>query len=70
MDAAFVGSATGVAVIVTVFGEGARVGAIKITEEPLPEIAPQVAPEQPAPATAQLIAVLGFEFGAGASVAE
>jgi hypothetical protein len=69
MDAAFVWSAAGVAVIVTTFGDGARFGAVKIALLPLAEIAPHSAPEQPVPEIAQLTAVLGFEFATGVSVA-
>jgi hypothetical protein len=69
MEATFVGSAPGVAVIVTTFGDGATLGAINPAVEPLAEIDPQDAPEHPAPDTVQLIAVLGFEFGRGVSVA-
>lgn len=69
MDAAFDGSAVGVAVIETISGEGARAGATNVAEEPLPVIVPHVGPEQPAPETVQLIAVLGFEFATGVKVA-
>jgi hypothetical protein len=68
MDAVFDGSAAGVAVIVTIFGEGASAGATNVAEEPLPAIVPHVAPEQPAPEIVQLIAGLGFEFATGVRV--
>jgi hypothetical protein len=67
--AAFDGSATGVAVIVTTLGDGARLGAVNVAVAPLGVIVPQVAPAHPAPETVQLIEVLGSEFAAGVSVA-
>jgi hypothetical protein len=65
-DAAFEESASGVAVICTVAGDGASEGAVYT---PLAEIVPQAAPEQPDPDTLQEIARLGFELAAGTSVA-
>ncbi len=69
MAAAFVGSATGVAVIVTMFGDGAAPGAMNVAVAPLKEIDPHADPVQPAPESVHPIAVLGFELGAGVSVA-
>lgn len=66
MDAAFVGSACGVARICTVAGEGGTEGAVYT---PLEEIVPQPAPMQPVPVTLQEITRLGFELGAVANAA-
>jgi hypothetical protein len=66
IDAAFEESASGVAVICTVAGEGTIEGAVYT---PLEEIVPQTAPEQPDPETLQEIARLGFELAAGTNVA-
>jgi hypothetical protein len=63
---AFDGSACGVAMICTVAGEGGIEGAVYT---PPGEIVPQAAPLQPVPATLQEISRLGFEPGAGVSVA-
>ena len=65
-EAAFEGSASGVAVICTVAGDGANVGA---AYTPLGEIVPQVAPAQPKPETVQVIARLGLELATGIKVA-
>lgn len=65
-EVAFVGSACGVAMIRTIAGDGATEGA---EYTPPAEIIPQVEPAQPVPATLQEITRLGFEFGAGVSVA-
>ena len=65
-DNAFVGSASGEAVICTVAGEGASEAAVYT---PLEEIVPQAVPEQPAPETDQEIVGLGFDPDAGTSVA-
>ncbi len=65
-EAAFDGSACGVAVICTVAGDGGTAGAVYT---PLEEIAPHAAPVQPVPATLQEITRLGFELAAGVSVA-
>jgi hypothetical protein len=70
MEDAFVGSAAGVAVIVMTLGDGAILGAMNPAVAPLAEIEPHAAPEHPAPETAQLIALLGFEFATGVSVAK
>jgi hypothetical protein len=63
---AFEGSASGVAMICTVAGDGGNVGAVKV---PLWEIVPQAAPLQPEPETDHEIARLGFEFAAGVMLA-
>ena len=65
-DVAFEASASGVAVIWTVGGDGANEGALNA---PLEEIVPQAAPEQPAPDTVHEMPVLGLEFAAGVRVA-
>ena len=65
-DAAFDGSARGVAMIWTVAGAGGREGA---AYTPPDEIVPHAAPEQPDPETLQEIALLGFELAAGIKVA-
>jgi hypothetical protein len=66
VDAAFVESAAGDAVIRTVAGEGTNDGAVYT---PVSEIIPQAAPEQPAPETDHDMDVLGLELAAGVSVA-
>lgn len=70
-DAAFEGSAAGVAVIVTWSGDGASEGAVYIAllPAPVPTIVPHAAPAQPAPDTLQEIIMLGLEFATGVSVA-
>jgi hypothetical protein len=65
-DVAFEASASGVAVIWTVGGDGATDGALNA---PLEEMVPQAAPEQPAPEMLHEMPVLGLEFAAGTSVA-
>jgi hypothetical protein len=65
-EAAFDGSACGVAMICTVAGDGGSEGAIYT---PLEEIVPHAAPVQPVPATLQKIVRLGFELAAAVSVA-
>jgi len=65
-EAAFDGSACGVAMICTVAGDGGSEGAVYV---PLEEIVPHAAPLQPVPATLQKIVRLGFELAAGVSVA-
>lgn len=51
-------------------GEGGVAGAVKLAVlAPVLTMVPQLAPLQPGPETLQLSVVLGFEFGAGVSVA-
>jgi|HubBroStandDraft_4_1064222.scaffolds.fasta_scaffold1023659_2 hypothetical protein len=65
-EAAFDGSACGVARILIVAGEGGIAGAVYTPTE---EIAPHAAPAQPVPATLQEITEPGFELRAGVIVA-
>jgi hypothetical protein len=65
-EAAFVGSACGVAMIFTIAGDGGIAGAVY---KPTCVIVPQEFALQPVPAMLQEIARLGLEFAAGASVA-
>jgi hypothetical protein len=65
-DTVFEVSASGVAMIWTIAGEGGNDGAVY---RPLDEIVPQAAPEQPDPETLQEIALEGFELAAGINVA-
>jgi hypothetical protein len=71
IETALDGAATGVAVTVTMLGDGAIVGAVKVAVAPEPAtlIVPQDEPEHPVPETAQEIARFGFELGTGVSVA-
>ncbi len=66
MEAAFTGSAAGVAVMLTELGAGADAGAVYM---PVPEIEPQPPPLHPGPETLQLRSRLGLELGAGRSAA-
>jgi len=66
-EAAFDRSASGVAMICTVAGEGASAGAVNIPPE---EINPHAAPVQPVPSTLHEIIRLGLELATGVSVAE
>jgi hypothetical protein len=66
IEADFVGSARGVALIWTVAGEGAMVGAVYA---PLEEIVPQAIPEHPVPETFHKTVLLGFELETGTRVA-
>jgi hypothetical protein len=65
-DAAFVGSACGVATIFTVAGDGGIAGAVYT---PACVIVPHELAAHPTPATLQEIARFGFEFAGGVSVA-
>jgi hypothetical protein len=77
--ALFIGSACGVAVIVTLFGEGAAKGAVYVAvfvivpEAPVVAApgtsVPQAAPLHPAPHNAHVTTPLGCEPGTGVSVA-
>ena len=66
-EAAFDRSASGVAMICTVAGDGASAGAVKT---PLEETNPHAAPVHPVPATLHEIMRLGLELATGVSVAE
>ncbi len=65
-EADFDGSASGVAVICTVAGDGGVEGAVYT---PLEETAPHAVPVQPVPETLQRIVSLGFEPATGVSIA-
>jgi len=65
-DITFKGSASGVAVICMVAGDGGNVGAVYT---PLCEIVPQAAPLHPESETDHVITRLGLELAAGVKVA-
>jgi hypothetical protein len=67
IEPALPGSASGVAKICTVAGDGGKAGAVKI---PSGEIVPHVPPEHPAPEALQEITRLGLEIMGSVSVAE
>jgi hypothetical protein len=71
VDAAFDGSAAGVAVIVIRFGDGAAAGAVYVAKEPglTTAIVPQADPAQPVPKMLHEIAEEGLELGMGIKVA-
>jgi hypothetical protein len=71
MDAALDGSAMGIAVTITWFGDGTVDGAVYVAAAPEPEVemAPHVVPEQPPPEMLQLIVDNGFDPRTGLSSA-
>src|SRR5579872_1046853 len=66
-EAAFAGSACGVATTCTVAGDGGRAGAVKT---PMDVMVPHAAPEHPAPETLQEITRLGLELRGTVNTAE